>query len=363
MSENPNLEDLLTNISFVRWIRGEGNPTENSYWDNWVEKDPQHRELAEEAKFLLETGKHRLDSSAIEKELGKLSSKIRQDKKKDSLAVGAPIKSRLSQRAWMVAASILLVMTLLGGGFYMNYHEETGRQEKVAEAAPVQEFRTDFGEKKTLRLEDGSEIVLNSNSQLRYNPNIKKGEDIEIWLQGEAYFDIPHYENEQQRFFTVRTRDGAVQVLGTKFAVNSFGEQTQTVLREGKVKVRAENDSQDHNVEQILKPGDLARFGRSGETIALQKVNPLVYTSWTEGRLVFEKTPVKEVSTRIENTFGVTIKITDESLRGRRLSGSIRIPNLQVLKEALAKLLDAKVRQQGDVLQIEPKTDSCGLNE
>src|SRR5699024_2540972 len=140
------------------------------------------------------------------------------------------------------------------------------------------------------------------------------------------YFNIAHFEDERQRFFTVHTRDGMVQVLGTKFVVNSFGEETQTVLSEGKIKVSAQNDSQGTNVERILKPGDMARFDRTGKTSALQEVNPLVYTSWTEGKLVFEKTPVKELSTRIEHTFGVKIIISDESLRNRKLSGSIRIP-------------------------------------
>src|SRR5690625_4649418 len=209
--------------------------------------------MAKEAKFLLNAGKHQLDSSAIEDELGKLKKKISRDEKEYDIPLAENLKPRFSIRKWMVAASILLVMTLLGGSLYLNYYEETTRQETVTKAAPVQEFRTDFGEKKTLRLKDGSEIVLNSNSQLRYNPNIKKGEDIEVWLQGEAYFNIAHFEDERQRFFTVHTRDGMVQVLGTKFVVNSFGEETQTVLSEGKIKVSAQNDSQGTNVERILK--------------------------------------------------------------------------------------------------------------
>lgn len=362
MPENPNLEDLLTNISFVRWIRNEGNPTENTYWNSWLEKDPQHQELAEEARLLLKLDKHQLGSGAIEDELGKLKKNISQDKKEYGTAHVGHLPPRFSNRKWMVAASILLIMAFMGGGLYLNYNEGTSRQENVTQAAPVQEFQTGFGEKKTLRLKEGSEIVLNSNSQLRYNPNIKKGENIEVWLQGEAYFDITHYENERQRFFMVHTRDGVVQVLGTKFVVNSFGEQTQTVLSEGKIKVRVKNDSQDHRVEQILKPDDMARFERMDKAIALQEVNPLVYTSWTEGKLVFEKTPMEEVSTRIENTFGVKIVIVDETLSNRRLSGSIRIPNLKVLKEALAKLLDAKVKQKDQVLYIEPKTDTGKLN-
>lgn len=362
MSETPNLEDLLTNVSFVCWIRDEGNPAENAHWNNWLEKDPKHYELAEEAKFLLNAAKHQLDSRAIEDELGKLRKKISRDEKEYDVALSENSKPRFSLSKWMAAASILFVMTVLGGSLYLNYHEEISRQEKVTKAAPVQEFRTDFGEKKILRLKDGSEIVLNSNSQLRYTPNIKKGEDIEVWLQGEAYFDIAHFRNERQRFFTVHTRDGMVQVLGTKFVVNSFGEETQTVLSEGKIKVSAKNELQNTNVEQILKPGDMARFGRTDERITLQEVNPLVYTSWTEDKLVFEKTPVEEVSTRIEHTFGVKIKITDESLRSRRLSGSIRIPNLEVLKEALAKLLGARVSQKDQVLYIASKADADTMN-
>src|SRR5699024_8746479 len=98
-----------------------------------------------------------------EDELGKLKNKISQDEKEHDTALAENLKPRFSLRRWVVAASILLVMALLGGRLYLNYQGETTRQEKVTQAAPVQEFQTDFGEKKTLRLKDGSEIVLNSN--------------------------------------------------------------------------------------------------------------------------------------------------------------------------------------------------------
>lgn len=363
MSDTPNLEELLTDVSFVRWVRGEGNPAENFYWKNWMKKGQEHRELVEDAKFLLGANKHQLDSSVIEEELGKLRKMMNRRDHEDSSAPAEHLHSRFTNRKWLAAASILLIMTLLAGGLYLNYNEGTSPQDRMAKTRPVQEFQTGFGEKKTLRLEDGSEIVLNSNSQLRYDPNIKVGEDAEVWLQGEAYFDITHLENKRQRSFTVHTQDGIVQVLGTKFVINSFGEQTQAVLSKGEIKVKVENGSQNHTIEQVLRPGDLALFSGTDHSIALREVNPLVYTSWIEDKLVFEKTPMDEVSMRIENTFGVKIKITDESLQSRRLSGSIRIPNLQVLKEALAKLLDATVSEKNKVLYIEPGSDPCKAGE
>lgn len=357
MSKKTSIEDLMTNASFVRWIRDESTPTESNYWNTWLQEDAHHQELLKKAEFLLELDKYTLEKQNIEHEFTKLKEAISRDEQRHRSIRVRSSKIYSRKRSWAVAAGILMIIALMSGLLLTNYNEEVNSQANLVKVAPVQEFQTDFGEKKTLRLQDGSKIILNANSQLRYDPNIKKGQNVQVWLEGEAYFDIVHYENERSRYFTVHTRDGMVQVLGTKFVVNSFGKQTHAVLNEGKVKVIVKNDSPDHVAERILKPGDMARFARAvgNKKIDIQKVNPVVYTSWIEDKMVFENTPMNEVKNRIENTFGLKVVIVNEDLLGRNLSGSIKSSDIEFLKEALSKILNARIEQRDQVLYIGSK--------
>ncbi|MDR8394081.1 FecR domain-containing protein [Aliifodinibius sp. S!AR15-10] len=352
---NKRLEDLLAKESFVLWLKGESAPEEEEYWDAWLQEHPERRVLVEEAREIMLAFDREYEAPDPKQELEKLNTLIDRNQHVELQFPDQHHAPFYREMMGPVAAGIVILIIAIGSIFaYQAYpllSAEAMEQEEVAQKTPVKEYNTDFGEKLTFRLSDGSSIVLNANSNLKFSSKIEKGLNTEVWLQGEAYFDIAHLEGDQQRTFTVHTANGSIHVLGTRFAVNTFREQTQTVLEEGKIRVQVKDELADQKTEYMLEPGERAQFRAFDNKIAVQDVNTSVYTSWTEDKLIFENTPMEDVATRIEDTFGIEV-VVDEAYANEILSGSIKSDNLDVLTEALKKILDANINNRDGNLHI-----------
>lgn len=349
MPEKQDLENLVGNDSFVRWIRGLASQQEQNYWLEWIRQDPTHQELVEQAHELVKVA--HLDKPAFsesKKELKKLEHSL------DQMDARTRIKS-INRRSGAffsaVAAGVLLLIAALGLLMSSNY--EPTKTDEPALVETRHEFRTDYGEKISLNLSDGSQIILNADSHLKYYSAVKQGQNIEVWLEGEAWFDITHFEGRKQRSFTVHTPDGAVEVLGTRFVVKTSPEGTQAVLEEGEIRVQVEQNIPvgGEKTEIIMKPGELARFTSGIGKVELSEVNSQVYISWTKNVWVFDETPLRQVANRIEDTFGVEVQIAGP-LQQMILSGSIKSKNLEFLTKALSKVIDKPVAKQGNTIVI-----------
>ena len=104
----------------------------------------------------------------------------------------------------------------------------------------------------SLVLADGTKVWLNAQSTLRFSYPFDSLRT--VYLEGEAYFEVAH---NTEKPFEVRTGENTVRVLGTKFNVRAYKEQTyQVTLMEGKVKVN------NGSVSEILVP-DIQVFDNS----------------------------------------------------------------------------------------------------
>ncbi len=99
-----------------------------------------------------------------------------------------------------IAASLVLFISL---NYFFN--------------ANTTDYKTSFGEQKTVALLDGSDVVLNANSIISFNPKQWKNKRI-VYLQGEAFFKV----KKDKKPFEVKTQNGTIQVLGTRFNVTSY---------------------------------------------------------------------------------------------------------------------------------------------
>ncbi|MGS0528454.1 FecR family protein [Zobellia nedashkovskayae] len=93
------------------------------------------------------------------------------------------------------------------------------------------------GERKQVTLPDHSIITLNSGAQLKF-PEVFTDDSREVWVEGEAYFDIT---KDVERPFRVHANGFTIEVLGTKFNVNDKGETNTVSLESGKVQVTLED--------------------------------------------------------------------------------------------------------------------------
>jgi ferric-dicitrate binding protein FerR (iron transport regulator) len=250
----------------------------------------------------------------------------------------------IERRRWFswpraVAAAAVLLLAL---ALYFSFSQKSDRPKQQMAA-------TRFGERTHLQLPEGISIILNANSTLLYPAAWTKTKEKRVELRGEAYFEISPQVGRQQGL-TVQTDDGAVQVAGTRFVVHARGQGTAVAVEEGKVTVMVAEDSTPHGAQALLQPGQFVQFRRNDRELSPQLVSLDFYTTWWQDHFKFENTPFLQIARRLEETYGVRVQLSDESLQQRLLSGAIENGDLEVVSAALAKALGTSVRHEGDVI-------------
>lgn len=174
-------------------------------------------------------------------------------------------------------------------------------------------LRIPYGGEYQLLLEDGSRIWLNSASELRYPVHFAKDQR-QVWLEGEAYFEIAHNADCP---FVVKTAKQNVTVLGTSFDVTAYEDDKNiyTTLLDGSVCVETEG------TQQVLNPGEQSVF--DGEAITIKEVNAQLYCSWIKDRFVFMSEDFEHVAKKLERWYNVKFVFDFDELKTERFSGSI----------------------------------------
>lgn len=175
--------------------------------------------------------------------------------------------------------------------------------------------KADKGDKATVVLPDGTDVILNSASQLSYLRDFGKNER-RVQLDGEGYFQVAH---DTRRTFIVQVGELEVKVLGTVFNVCAYNnEQDVTVvLLEGKVGVQTPSSS------LIMKPGEKMNYNKSTHKLTTEKVYPKDYVTWTKGSLYFQNESLDNIMKALSRAYDVTIRIDSPRIAEERFTGTI----------------------------------------
>lgn len=175
--------------------------------------------------------------------------------------------------------------------------------------------KADKGDKATVVLPDGTDVILNSASQLSYLRDFGKNER-RVQLDGEGYFQVAH---DTRRTFIVQVGELEVKVLGTVFNVCAYNnEQDVTVvLLEGKVGVQSPSSS------LIMKPGEKMNYNKSTHKLTTEKVYPEDYVTWTKGSLYFQNESLDNIMKALSRAYDVTIRIDSPRIAEERFTGTI----------------------------------------
>lgn len=187
-------------------------------------------------------------------------------------------------------------------GRQLNYNPKF-TSEKLA----YNELAVPYGNQFKLSLSDGTHIILNAGSSVKYPVRFIKGQTRKVFLKGEAYFDVAE---DSENPFVVNVNDINVQVLGTQFNVSYYPEDTEinTVLVEGSVKIY-KNDLEPNDANStFLKPGEKGSWLKVDKTLVVDEVDVELYTAWKEGVLLFRKTPFNNIRKKLERHFDITIQ-------------------------------------------------------
>jgi transmembrane sensor len=156
-----------------------------------------------------------------------------------------------------------------------------------------------------LTLPDGSKVWLNAASSLKYNLALNSLKPRKVELQGEAYFEVSH---DKTRPFTVVTKSGSVQVLGTHFNINSYSDEKseQTTLVEGSVKVHSDLGHSD----KLLIPGEQSLINETG-AIKVSKADIEATLAWKNGLFMFEDESLKSIMQKVSRWYDIEVVYQD----------------------------------------------------
>ena len=224
--------------------------------------------------------------------------------------------------AIVIAAGITLML---------NNNETSNTIEKVYRHVLIQ--NTTYSE--SIVLSDGTRVHVNTSGSLKY-PESFSTDRREVWLNGEAYFEVS--ENAACPFL-VHTDMMDIKVLGTRFNATAYesDQKTTVTLIEGKVELYCHGEVPK---TLILEPGQQAVFWKNNHEIATHSVDPDLYIAWKDGYYKFVNTSFGEIAERMEKMYHVKIVFADESLSQIPYSGTFI--REQSLKEVLDMMHDVK---------------------
>lgn len=169
-----------------------------------------------------------------------------------------------------------------------------------------------------IKLSDGTEVWLNSESQLKYPVTFAEGEtrSIEL-LYGEAYFDVSPSTAHKGATFKVLNQMQEVEVLGTEFNVKAYKDETNiyTTLVEGKVSV-------DNTIDvTILKPNEQSILNVENKDITITEVDAYTETLWKKGLFSFKSKSLKDIAKVLSRWYDTEIIFLNKELEDIKFKG------------------------------------------
>ncbi len=376
------VEDFAKDEYFQKWILDTDSMTSN-FWNNWTAKHPKKKAIVEEAKkliFLLGFDNDKLSDVDFDTMWQHIIEK--RNTKQTTLSIQPKRKVRALYWKYAVASSILLIVALTVflnnennlsqfiESIIVNNRIETGTDKAILTLESGEEvtlikgtsFQTQNaasngeaiiynktaskdityntltiprGGQFQVTLSDGTEVWLNSESQIKYPVAFKDGNTRRVELvYGEAYFDVSPSTVHQGSKFKVFNNAQEVEVIGTEFNIKAYKDEANiyTTLVEGKVAVTYENKNQN------LLPNQQSNLNLNTNDFIIAEIDVYNEISWKDGVFSFERKPLKEIMKVLSRWYDMEVIFNDKSLEGVRFFGVLgKDQNIKEILETIKK--------------------------
>lgn len=206
---------------------------------------------------------------------------------------------------------------------------------------------TEVGEQRTLVLEDGSRIYLNTSSKVRVDYDERRRR-IEL-SRGEALFEVAR---DQTRPFVVVAGEQQVRALGTTFVVRHDTNAVTVTLVEGQVEVAPLlAASMASEFSTVLVPGQ--RLTLKSDTPPVLDAPPLEkVTAWRQGQVAFDDVPLYEAIHEMNRYSTVKLIVEEPEAENVRVGGFFRMGDSASFARAVAQTYGFRVIERGDQIVI-----------
>ena len=314
MHQEPKVEDLLALEIFQNAFLHHSEENQ-AKWELWINNHPEYQPIVAEAKQLLISMASSLSDDQVEDKLNTFWE-----------TAGDQAKSKTKYRSLNWISRAAAVLLIIGSSFWL-----------YAQYGGWVQVDSSYAEMQQVQLPDGSSIILNSNSSVRYQRFWSFLSTRDIYLSGEAFLNI---ESDPQKPFITHTSQGDVRVLGTIFNVRQRGTSLDVALEEGRVQVEVPQLKE----PIILSPQDYVSI-TDGQPIQKYHGDISQFSSWRTGQLIFENTPVQDIIERYRYELGWTIMVLNDAVKLKRITATVPSNNPELIISALQTLYDLKVER------------------
>lgn len=209
----------------------------------------------------------------------------------------------------------------------------------------TEHYATAVGERRDVLLADGSTLTLDTATTLDVAWHLRSRR---VALQrGQARFAVAH---STLRPFEVAAADARIRVVGTVFDVYRHRERVRVTVLQGRVEVRnAVRSPHDNDAPLLLVPGQQWQLDGTQAPSAPQWVDLAHANAWQQGRLVFDRTPLREALAEMQRYLPLPIRLRDDGrLGGHAVSGVFETTRTDQLLDLLPRIVPARVQRQAD---------------
>lgn len=318
------ISDFLEDDSFKHWVHHK-NATDVNFWEFWVSNNPDKKNVVEEAKNIvlgISFNQSFVDQKKVTLEWNKLEANIKTKNK--------PVKRKIpSLKQFSIAATIVVLIST--GLYFINDNKRITHT-------------TDYGEILNIKLQDGSDVTLNSNSSISYY----KDNSRKVWLSGEAFFQVDKKIATKAKFWVI-TKDLLVEVYGTSFNVNSKNKKTAVFLEEGNIWLSLKNGE-----NKKMTPGNYISYSAKDDKILENKniFDASSKTSWKNGSLIFQGLSLEKAMKKIEESYGYSIIFKDNKSKQTLITGAVPLTNIDICIKAIEKSTNVIIIKSNNSLVI-----------
>lgn len=337
----------------ARYAAGEYAPEEATSLREWIESDPERQQalaFMRDVNGTAASSQPQWDTHASWQRFAARASARARRPLQFPYTVARSYTTSWRRVALRTAAVLAIAAS---GSLLWRWQDGRERVSSGQVAVAMREYATARGQRATLRLADGTRITLGVASKVRYAAAFGRAQRRDVYLEGEAYFDVSH---DPKRPFVVHTAHSVTEDLGTKFNVRAYDTDTtvQVVVAEGSVELRAQNLAADRR-GAVLNAGQLGQLAASGATLVRSDIDVANYLAWLDGRLVFEDAPLGEVLPQLARWYNLDFRLADSTLATRSLTASLGSEALSQSLELITSTLDIRHERHGRTITFLPR--------
>ncbi|MBM0104889.1 FecR domain-containing protein [Steroidobacter sp. S1-65] len=214
----------------------------------------------------------------------------------------------------------------------------------------AESFETKIGEQRSVMLDDGSRITLNTASRIEVR--LRPDRRVIDLVRGEALFEVAH---DAQRPFDVRIDDTVARAVGTQFEVDRRDNRTVVTVVEGRVAVTSAAAAAPH----LLSAGERITVDSTGLGAVEKGIKLDDATAWTRRQLVFRRRPLGEIAEEFNRYNAAQVHIQSDTLRKQEVSGIFRTDDVSSFVALLASKPGVRVVGDGSGGYVVTSDDSA----